>query len=165
MNCRLRSAAETPRTALRSINQTTLPLQWTVCWMNASETVFEEIIWILKLLEDSSVNGHVRSSWRCYYPLSFVIIICQVMVLSLLYCTSCSSPGLVKSPSMTSQAGLAWLADGTGYQSAPASSFTSSTASRSWGKRGGVAVAYSKCNSNFQNECYSTSYNYSSLGY
>jgi len=97
-----------------------------------------------------------------YYALPLVIVTCQVMVPTLWHFASLSLPGLVKPPSVTSQARLA---DGTGYQSAPISPSTSSTAPGSWGRRGSVAVTYSKCNSDFQNERFSTSYNYGSPGY
>lgn len=58
----------------------------TNCMLNdVSERVFGEIIWVLRLLEDSSANGCIRSSWRCYYPLSLAITICQVVAPSLLH--------------------------------------------------------------------------------
>lgn len=79
----------------------------TNCMLNdVSERVFREIIWVLKLLEDGSANGYIRSSWRCYYPLSLAITICQVVVPPLLHYASLSLPVLVKS--LQWHLGLGW---------------------------------------------------------
>lgn len=114
------------------------------------------------LWQVSCACGHSQAAEDSYYALPLIIVTCQVTFSFLLCFASLSLPGLVKSLSVTSQARLA---DKTGCWSAPISHFTCSTALHSWGRHRGVAVAYYKCNSNFQNEWFSTSYNYSSPGY
>lgn len=97
INCRLTSDRQTeiPRTWVNKPNNLTTA---TNSMLNdVSERVFREIIWVLKLLEDGSANGYIRSSWRCYYPLSLAITICQVAVPPLLHYASLSLPVLVKS--------------------------------------------------------------------
>lgn len=123
---------------------------------------FREIIHIRRLWQLGCAGGHSQAAQDSYCALPLIIATCQVMFSSLLHFASLSLPGLVKSLSMTSQARVA---DTTGCWSAPISPFTCSTAPHSWGRHRGAAVTHSKCNSNFQNEWFSTSYNYSSLGY
>lgn len=147
---------------VNSLSQTRLALQQTTLQEYLKDWAFREIIWIRRLWQARCACGHSQTAEDSYCALPFVIVTCQVMFSSLLHFASLSLPGLVKSLSMTSHARLA---DNTGCWSAPISPFTCSTAPHSWGRHRGVAVTYSKCNSNFQNEWFSTSYNYSSLGY
>lgn len=123
---------------------------------------FREIIWVRRLWQVSCVCGHSQAAEDSYCALPLIIATCQVMFSSLLHFASLPLPGLVKSLSLTSQARLA---DKTGCWSAPISPFTCSRAPHSWGRHRGEVVTYSKCNGNFQNEWFSTSYNYSSLGH
>lgn len=147
---------------VNSTSQTRLALQQTMLEEHLKDWAFREIIWIGRLWQVSCACGHSQAAEDSYYALPLIIVTCQVMFSSLLCFASLSLPELVKSLSATSQARLA---DKTGCWSAPISHFTCSTAPHSWGRHRGVAAAYSKCNSNFQNEWFSTSYNYSSPGH